>query len=149
MTEWDGFQEYKNMSTLEEFLILFTGQPMWNYCQISAILFYKQICMLSCFSRVRLFTTLWTIPHQAPLSMGFSKQEHWSELPALLQRIFPAPESKPASLMSPTLAARFFTMSTTWEAQKQIRREKYKILPTCPKTCDESQCSFMIFKNIS
>ena len=37
--------------------------------------------MLSRFSRVQLFVTLWTIACQAPLSMGFSKQEHWSGLP--------------------------------------------------------------------
>ena len=32
-------------------------------------------------SRVRLFATLWTVAHQAPLSMGFSRQEYWSGLP--------------------------------------------------------------------
>ena len=37
--------------------------------------------MLSHFSHVRLFATLWTIACQAPLSMGFSRQEYWSELP--------------------------------------------------------------------
>ena len=38
-------------------------------------------CMLSRFSHVRLCVTLWTAAHQAPLSMGFSKQECWSRLP--------------------------------------------------------------------
>ena len=38
-------------------------------------------CMLSCFSRVQLFATPWTAAHQAPLSMGFSRQEYWSVLP--------------------------------------------------------------------
>ena len=38
-------------------------------------------------SRVRLFVTPWTVAHQAPLSMGFSRQEHWNGLP------FPAPGS--------------------------------------------------------
>ena len=38
-------------------------------------------CVLSHFSHVRLFVTLWTIALQAPLSMGISKQEHWSGLP--------------------------------------------------------------------
>ena len=33
------------------------------------------------FSRVRLFSTLWTAAHQAPLFMGFSRQEYWSGLP--------------------------------------------------------------------
>ena len=32
-------------------------------------------------SRVRLFVTLWTVAYQAPLSMGFSKQEYWNGLP--------------------------------------------------------------------
>ena len=38
-------------------------------------------CMLSCFSCARLFVTPWTAAHQAPLSMGFSRQEYWSGLP--------------------------------------------------------------------
>ena len=39
-------------------------------------------------SRVRLFVTLWTVAHQAPLSLGFSRQGYWSGLPCLLQGIF-------------------------------------------------------------
>ena len=39
-------------------------------------------------SRVQLFATPWTIAYQAPLSMGFSRQEHWSRLSFLLQGIF-------------------------------------------------------------
>ena len=38
-------------------------------------------CMLSCFSCVQLFATLWTVARQTPLSMGFSRQEDWSGLP--------------------------------------------------------------------
>ena len=38
-------------------------------------------CVLSCFSRVQLFVSLWTVVNQAPLSMGFSRQEYWSGLP--------------------------------------------------------------------
>ena len=40
-------------------------------------------------SRVRLFATLWTEAYQAPLSMGFSRQEYWSGLP------FPSPGDLP------------------------------------------------------
>ena len=40
-------------------------------------------------SRVQLFATLWTVAHQAPPSMGFSKQEYWSGLP------FPSPGDLP------------------------------------------------------
>ena len=38
-------------------------------------------CVTNRFSCVWLFETLWTVTHQAPLSMGFSRQEHWSGLP--------------------------------------------------------------------
>ena len=39
-----------------------------------------------------------TVAHQAPLSMGFSRQEYWSMLPSLLQRIFPTQGSNPCLL---------------------------------------------------
>ena len=39
------------------------------------------LCVLSHFSCVRLFVTLWTVACQAPLSVGFSRQEYWSGLP--------------------------------------------------------------------
>ena len=39
------------------------------------------MCVLSCFSCVQLFATLWTVAHQTPLSLGFSRQEYWSGLP--------------------------------------------------------------------
>ena len=37
-------------------------------------------CMLSHFSHIRLIVTLWTVTHQSPLSIGFSRQEHWNGL---------------------------------------------------------------------
>ena len=73
-------------------------------------------CMLSHFSRVRLFVTLWPIPCQAPLSMGFFKQEYWSGLPWPPPEDLPNPGIKPVSLTSPALAGGFFNASTTWEA---------------------------------
>ena len=39
------------------------------------------VCMLSHFSHFWLFLTLWTVTHQAPLSMGFSRQKYWNVLP--------------------------------------------------------------------
>ena len=58
------------------------------------------VCVLSCFSHVRLFATLWTVAHQAPLSMGFSRQEYWSRLPFASPGDLPDPGIKPASLTS-------------------------------------------------
>ena len=63
-------------------------------------------------SHVRLFVTPWTISHQAPLSMGFSRQEYWSGLPCPPPGDLLNPGIKPASLTSPALAGVFFT---TWQ----------------------------------
>ena len=49
----------------------------------------KCVYVLSHFSCVWLFKTPWTVTHQAPLSMGFSRQKYWNGLPCLLQGIFP------------------------------------------------------------
>ena len=46
------------------------------------------VCVLSCFSCVWLFATIWTVALQAPLFMGFSRQEYWVDCHALLQWIF-------------------------------------------------------------
>ena len=70
-----------------------------------------QVYILSHFSPVRLCGTLGTAACQAPLSMGFSRQEYWSGLP------FPSPADlpdlgiKPESVMSPPLAGGFFITS--------------------------------------
>ena len=72
------------------------------------------------FSRILLFLTLWTVAHQAPLSMGFSRQEYWSGLSCPPPGDLPNPGIEPTSLMSPALAGIFFTSSATWEAQKLI-----------------------------
>ena len=58
----------------------------------------------------------WTVAHQAPLSMGFSRQEYWSGLPCPPPGDLPDPGSKPTSHTSPALAGSFFTTSTAWEA---------------------------------
>ena len=73
-------------------------------------------CVQSHFSYVRLSVTLWTVACQAPLSMGFSRQEYWSGLPCPLPGDLPNPRIKHAFLTSSALAAGFFTTSTTWEA---------------------------------
>ena len=80
--------------------------------------------MLSCFGSVQLFATLWTVACQAPLSVGFSRQEYRNRLPC------PPPVGsslegtqvcgiEPTSLMSPSLAGGLFTTTITWEALKE------------------------------
>ena len=53
--------------------------------------------VLSPFSRVRLFASLWTVAHQVPQSMGFSRQEYWSGLPFPPPGALPDPGIKPGS----------------------------------------------------
>ena len=70
---------------------------------------------LSC---VQLFVTPWTVACQAPLAMGFSRQEHESRLPFAPPGDLPDPEIKPTSLASPAMADEF---STTMSPEKPKR----------------------------
>ena len=54
----------------------------------------------TCFSRVRLCATQWTVACQALLSLGFSRQEHWSELLCPPPGHLPDPGIKPGSFVS-------------------------------------------------
>ena len=65
-------------------------------------------------SRVRLVVTLWTVACQAPLSMGFSRQEYDSGLPCPPPGDLPNPGIEPMSL---ALAGKLFTTGTTGEAR--------------------------------
>ena len=78
----------------------------------------KYVCMLGHFSHVQLFVTLWALAHQAPLSMGFTRQKYWSGLPCPPPADLPNPGIEPKSLLSPALAGGFFTISATWKAPK-------------------------------
>ena len=86
--------------------------------------FLVSACVLSHFSRVELLATLWAIAGQPPLSMGFSKQEYWSELPCTLPGDLPDPGIEPESLMSLVLADEFFTTAAA------------KSLQSCPTLCN-------------
>ena len=80
------------------------------------------------------FAAPWTVAHQAPLSMEFSRQEYWSGLPFCSPRDLPHPGIEPASLASLALAGRFVTTSATWEAWKKcqdLRKSGGKTLGVC------------------
>ena len=79
--------------------------------------FAVYVCVQS-LSHVRLFATAWTVAHQAPLSMKFSRQEYWSRLPFPTPGDLPNPGTQPASLPSPALTGGLFTTSATWEAHE-------------------------------
>ena len=69
--------------------------------------------MLSCFSCVPLFATLWTVALQAPLSRELSTQEYWSGFPCPAPGDLPDSGVELASLTCPALAGGFFTTSAT------------------------------------
>ena len=74
---------------------------------------YSCAQLLSC---IRIFETAWTIAHQAPLSLEFSRQEYWSRLPFPSPGHLPDPKIKPTSLAYSVMAGGCFTTSFTWEA---------------------------------
>ena len=89
-------------------LVMACGKSEPTLCLDRALFVHAKV---SC---VRFFVTLWTLALQAPLSMGFSRQEHWSRLPFPPLGDLLNPGIEP---LSPALAGRFFTTSTAWEAQ--------------------------------
>ena len=82
----------------------------------------------------RLFAALWTVAHQAPLSMGFSRQEDWSGVPCPPPGDLPKAGIEPPPLTSPALAGSFFTTSTTWEAHGVLTlNAKYLLFYSWPQ----------------
>ena len=76
------------------------------------------VCVLSCFSGIRFFVTLWTVALQALLSYESPGRNIGVGCCALLQVIFPTQGLNLCLFMTFSLAGRFFTTSTTWKAQK-------------------------------
>ena len=74
------------------------------------------VCMLSHFSHVQFFATPWTVACQDPLSMGNLQARILVWVAMFSPRGSSEPETEPASLMSPALAGRFFTISANWKA---------------------------------
>ena len=99
----------------------------WNLDRLHCrqIFFFYRLsfhaCVQSLFSHVWIFVTLWTVLHQAPLSMGFSRQESWSRLPCPPPGDLPDPGIEHVSLTSPALAGRFFTTNATWEPHLSLQ----------------------------
>ena len=84
--------------------------------QIEGYWYFFLGCVLNCFSHVQFLATLWTVAHQAPLSMAFSRKESWSGFPFPPPGDVPNPGTEPSSLTSPALAGRFFTTNAICEA---------------------------------
>ena len=98
-----------------------------------------QMLILTCLlcshllSRVWFFATPWTVTQQAPLSMGFSRQEYLSGLLFPTPGELPDPGIKLASLVSPTLADGVFTAEPTGKTNSCVRA---KLLQSYLILCD-------------
>ena len=82
------------------------GSSWITYCwslawRILTITLLACVCMCCYFSHVQLFETLWIVARQAPLSMGFSRQEYWSGLPCPPPGHIPDQGSNPCLLHLP------------------------------------------------
>ena len=88
--------------------------------------------VLSHYCRVQFFAAPWTEAHQAPLSMGFSQQEHWSRLPCPPPGNLPDPGIKPASPVSPEFQADSLLLSH----RGVLQTASYHLIPSCFKQKD-------------
>ena len=77
--------------------------------------------MCSCFSRVQPCATLWTVAHQAPLSMGLSRQEYWSGLPC------PPPGGLPNSGIEPEAPVSLALAGGSLTAETQLIETQLKV----------------------
>ena len=75
------------------------------------------MCVLSC---VWLFGDTWTVAHQAPLTMEFSRQGYWSGMLFPTPGDLPDPVIEPRSFKFAALESGFFTTGATWGAQLQM-----------------------------
>ena len=85
-------------------------------------------CLLSHLVVANSFAIPLTVACQAPLSMEFPRQEHWTGLPFPPPGDLPDPGMEPESLRSPALASRFLTTSTSWEVNQLHMITKIKVI---------------------
>ena len=99
---------------------------------------YQDFLLCKSLSCVQLFVTPWTVGNQAPLSMGFSRQEYWSGLPST-----PPGGSSPPRDWTPVLLhqGRFFTTWATQEALLNSSAQFSSVAQSCPTLCDPMNCS--------
>ena len=89
------------------------------------------VCALSC---VWPFATPWTVAHQVPLSLRFSRQEYQSGLPWPPPRWSFTPRNQILIFTSPALAGGFFNTSTTLEVP--VNNQFRSVTQSCPTLCD-------------
>ena len=104
-TRWEGACTWKGTDS---------GGYKWNWDQVPpfAAVLQGSACALCGFNRVWLFITLPTVARQAPLSVGFSRREDWSELPCPSPGDLPDSGIEPVSRASPALQGILYCWAT-------------------------------------
>ena len=130
---WDLYRKESRLSWCRIHL------PMWelhfslllwiHICYESNPQKYHPACVLSHFIHFQLFATLWTVAHQAPLSMGFSRQEYLSRWPCPPSGNFPDSGIEPACLTSPAPSGRFFTTGKPEYCSTELSYRQVYYLP--------------------
>ena len=105
-----GYSEHKSSSLFSNPSSTLLQNPFQSTASLTGLFSCTQSCP-TLYDPLGLY-----VAHQAPLSMGFCRQEYWSRLPFPSPGVLPDPGIEPASLVSPILPGRFFTISATWEA---------------------------------
>ena len=104
------------------------------------LIFYSFLCSIASVISDQLFATLWTVAHQAPLSMGFSRQKYWSGLPCHPSRDLPYPGIEPAS---PALQAASSLLSHYGNPSVTIRMRLIWVF--CLLVCFIFSCCCLVF----
>ena len=107
----------------------------------------RPLLKLSAFSRVRLFATPWTVAGQAPLSMGFSRQEDWGGLPCASSGDLLDPGTEHASSASPALQTDSLLLNhwgSPCEAPREVKFSSVQfswVAQSCLTLCNPMDCS--------
>ena len=94
------------------------------------------LCVCVLLSRVQFFITSWTVAHQAPLSMEFSRQESWNGLPLPSPGNLRKPEIEPGS---PALQADSLLSEPIYMSPFSVQFSS--VAHSCPTVCDPMDCS--------
>ena len=111
-------------------------------------------CVLRCFSHVWLFATLWTVRSQVPLSMGFPRQEHWSEFPYSPPADLPNPGIKTVSPVSSalqvdsSLLSHWGSLNLSLGHLKNISKSHIMAKKSQPSCFSFMQSSFIPIRNL-
>ena len=135
-------------STVSEAVVFLEFSCFFYDPTILFIVYYMLWCILS---HVWLFATLWTVGHQAPLAMEFSRQEYWSGLPFSPLGDLPDPGLEPAAPVSPALAGSFFTTAPLGEPTIQWTLAIWSLvpLPFLNPACVSGRSQFMYYWSLA